>query len=99
MATPFAALETRLATACAKALANATADFGGGVTVDGVFRDPTSEAFGGLVGGSKPSFEAESTVLAGVANGAAVSINGTGYTVRGRHPEAGMTTLVLESAA
>ena len=70
---------------------------GGGVLVDGLYRDPYAEAFGGMVSGSNPSFEALSGALSGIARGAAVSIKGKAYTVVRIDPaREGMTLLELE---
>ena len=98
MTTPFADLETRLNAAVVARLANATADFGGGVTVDGLYLRPTADAFG-LIGGGKPSFQALGSALSGISHGAAVSINSVSYTVAAINLDGtGMTTLELETA-
>lgn len=97
MATPFADIQSRIASATTRHLADATADFGGGVLVDGLYRDPYAEAFGGMVSGSNPSFEALSGALSGIARGAAVSIKGKAYTVVRIDPaREGMTLMELE---
>lgn len=97
MATPFADIQARIASATIRHLADATADFGGGVLIDGIYRNPYAEAFGGIVSGSNPSFEALSGALSGIARGASVSVHGKAYTVvkidRNRE---GVTLLELE---
>lgn len=99
MTARFAELQSRVAGAVEKHLADATADFGGGVLVDGLFRLPYGEAFG-FVSGTSPSFEATSGALAGIARNASVTINGTTYTVSEIKPDGnGMVTLVLEQVA
>lgn len=98
MTATFAAVQQRIASATQKHLADATADFGSGVTVDGLFRLPYGEAFG-LVAGNSPSFEAPSGDLSGIARGASVTINATAYKVAEIKPDGqGMTLLVLEEA-
>lgn len=97
MATPFADIQARIASAAIRHLADATADFGGGVLIDGIYRNSYAEAFGGMVSGSNPSFEAMSGALSGIARGASVSINGKAYTVVKIDPSRdGMTLLDLE---
>ena len=94
--TPFAEMNNALNIAIAEFLADATADFGGGVTVDGEFRDPPAESFG-MVSGHKPSFEASSSALSIVVVGTSVSINGMSYTVSEMTHRAGRITLMLEA--
>ena len=76
MATPFADIQARIASAVTRHLADATADFGGGVLVDGQFREPYSEVFAGMVSGSQPTFEAQTGDLSGVAVGAGLTVKG-----------------------
>lgn len=97
MPTPFAALEARVnAAACAR-LANASADFGGGVVVDGIFDNAYAAA--DLMSGAEPAFQAPSASLSGVARGTALTINGTAYLVRIREDDGtGWTVLRLEKA-
>lgn len=95
--TPFADLQAAMNTAVVDLLADAVADFGGGVTVLGLFRQAPAEAFG-VIGGHRPTFQAHSTDLAGLAAGAPVSINGERYTVAEKQADAGLTTLTLELA-
>ena len=98
MATPFATLQSRIASAVERHLADALADFGNGEQVAGLFRLPYGEAFG-FVSGNAPSFEASSGALSGIARNAEVIINGTAYTVSEIKPDGqGMTTLRLEKS-
>lgn len=94
MSTPFAALEARLNAAVDQHLANATADFGGGVTVDGLFSNAFVEQFG--VEGLRPVFSACTTALPAVSHSTTVTINSEAYRVVGIQPDAGRTTLLLE---
>jgi hypothetical protein len=80
MVAPFAAIEARINAAAFAHVANATADFGAGLTVDGIFDNGYAEAFG-LVGGSKPSITLPLAAVASVVEGASVSINAVSYTV------------------
>ena len=99
MAAPFASLQTRVNDAVTRHLADATADFGAGRLVDGLFMAPFAEAFSGMMSGSRPAFEAAASALAGIENGAAVSINGTAYTVALCQPAAaGWVRLELDEA-
>lgn len=94
MATPFAALEARVNAAVDQHLANATADFGGGVTVDGVFAQVFVDQQG--VEGMKPAFSARDSALPALSHSTAVTINAVAYRVVGIQPDAGRTTLLLE---
>jgi hypothetical protein len=97
MAAPFAALETRLNAAVVAHLANAEADFGGGVVVAGEFSNGYAAALG--VAGTNPGFLGQSTDLAAVTRGSTVTISGTTYTVVAIEPDGtGMTRLDLEKA-
>jgi hypothetical protein len=97
MVAPFAALEARVNAAVFAKLANATADFGGGVVVAGVFDSAYADAFG-LVGGAVPVFQCAAAAVSAVAVGAAVTINAVSYTVAEIEPDgAGMTRLRLKS--
>ena len=98
MTARFAAIQQRIAGATQKHLADATADFGGGVTIDGLFRLPYGEAFG-LVAGNSTSFEAPAEDLAGIARNASVTISAIAYKVVEIKPDGqGMTLLVLEES-
>ena len=97
MTAPFAALETRVNAAVIAHLANATADFGAGVTVDGVFQREYQESLG--VAGNKPVFTALEADLPSITPGTtACSINSTSYVVAESHPDGtGNALLVLEA--
>lgn len=97
MPTPFAALEARLTATAFAHLANATADFGSGVVVDGIFAAPYMEAFG-MVGGSKPTFTAQTSILPATLEGVAVTIKAVPYTVAEVHPDGvDVSVLYLET--
>lgn len=96
MATPFAALEARVNAAVDQHLANATADFGGGVTVDGLFSMAFVEQQG--VEGLRPVFNVSAAALPAVSHSTTVTINAVAYRVVGIQPDAGRTTLLLERA-
>lgn len=95
MTTPFAALEARVSASVFAHLANASADFGGGVVVDGLFDVANASAFD-LVGGVEITFQAPTVQLSGVLEGAAVSIDAVTYTVKETlHAGRGVTMLTL----
>jgi hypothetical protein len=97
MTARFAALEARVNAAVASHLANATADLGGGVLVDGEFGDDYAEVLG--MTGSVPTFRGLTSALVGVAGGSAMTINSIAYTVTSAQPDgAGMTRLLLQEA-
>ena len=98
MSAPFAALETRVNAAVIAHCANATADFGAGVTVEGVFQREYQEALG--VAGNRPVFTALAADLPAITHRSTVcEINGADYTVMESHPDGtGNTLLVLEGA-
>lgn len=98
MSAPFAALEARVNAAVIAHCANAVADFGAGVTVEGVFQREYQESLG--VAGNKPVFSALLASLPSITFGSTVcSINGAEYVVAESHPDGtGNTLLVLEGA-
>lgn len=97
MTSPFAALQADVNAAVVAHLANATADFGGGVVVDGLFSNAYIDAFG--MAGSRPQIDVLTSALTGIAAGAALSVGGVAYTVAEIHPDGtGMTRLLLERA-
>lgn len=101
MPTPFAALETRLNTVGNAKFANATASVNGAPAVDVVFDNNYDEALG--MDGAAPRFGCAAAVVAGIAQGAAVTIVGTAgtvdYVVRGVEPDgAGWVRVLLELA-
>lgn len=96
MPTPFAALEARVNAAVFAHLANATADFGGGVVVDGVFDNAYAIAFDALAG-TAPMFRCEAPAVSSVTVGQGVSIGGVGYEVVDLQPDgAGVVRMILE---
>ena len=95
--TPFAEMQSAMNAAIVDFLADAVADFGGGVTVSGLFRSPPAEAFG-IIGGHRPTFQAHSADLAGITIGKSVSIASESYRVSEKQTESGLTTLALELA-
>ena len=103
MSSPFAALEARVNVAVMSRLPNATATIAGGA-VDGVFEAAYQDVMG--VVGTTPTFVASASVLSGVAQNAALTIDcpplglaGATYTVSEAHAEHGMTRLFLRKAA
>lgn len=94
--TPFAEMTAAMNAAIVDFLADSEADFGAGVVVAGLFRQPPAEVFG-MVSGNRPSFEALETALSSVATGAAVTIGGTSYVVAEQVTDQGMTKLTLEA--
>lgn len=97
MAAPFAALEARVNAAVFAHLANATADFGGGVVVDGVFQSGYVSTLG--VESTGPRFECRAAALPVGYRSAPFVINGTSYLVTEAHPdETGVTVLLLGKA-
>lgn len=96
MAAPFAALEDRVNAAVIAHLANATADFGGGVVVDGEFSSAYRDALGQIIS-EQPTFRCLATVTANFE--ASVTIDGEQYLVVERHSEsAGMVRYLLQRA-
>lgn len=96
MAAPFAAIEARINAAVVSHLANATADFGSGVVVDGVYDADYGDPLG-LVAGSSKVFMAESALMTSFTVGQALTLGGTSYTVAAIEPDGtGMTRLRLK---
>ncbi len=97
MPTPFAALEARVNAGVFARLANATADFGGGNVVDGIFEDEYIAALG--IESSGPRFSCLVSALPAGYRSASPVIRGAAYVVGEANPDgAGMTTLILEKA-
>ena len=97
MSAPFAALEARVNADVIKHLANAVADLGYGVTVEGIFDNAYLDALG--FSGATPVFNCISSAVSGVAQGDAVAIGGINYTVIRIEPDGiGMMRLVLQEA-
>ena len=96
MSAPFAALEARVNAAVIAHCANAVADFGAGVTVEGVFDKQYQDALG--VAGNRPVFTALSADLPAITHRSTTcTIGTTDYTVMESHPDGtGNTLLLLE---
>ena len=98
MPAPFAALEARINAAVAQHLANATADFGGGVLVDVIFDNAYISPFG--MDGTSPAIQCAAADVAAVVRGTGVTVNAVNYkAVRKESDGAGWTTVILELAA
>lgn len=76
MATPFAALESRLAAVTLAKFANATATING-IAVDGVFDEMPDPAFGGMISDTSPVFVCALSTAVAVDD--TLSINGKNY--------------------
>lgn len=99
MAAAFAAIESATAASAVAALANVTADFGGGVEVEGIFDAAYADVFG--ISGNRPVLRVTDADLdsGGIAAGDSVTINSVGYTIsRIEADGTGMSLLVLEAA-
>lgn len=94
MPTPFAVHQAEVNATVFADMADATADFGGGVVVDGIFAEEFVEQLG--VEGLRPTFTALASALPAVSHGTAVTINSVAYTVIGIQPDAGAKMLILE---
>jgi hypothetical protein len=79
MPNPFAAIEARVNQHAVGILANAEADFGGGLIVSGVFDEFPAMAFD-LVNNPKPQFRCLQSAISSVLKNAAVTIRGISYT-------------------
>ncbi len=79
MATPFAAMEERVNSGALAMLANADADFGGGLVVSGIFTEHPEMI--NLVQSSNPIFQCQAASIAGIGYGDAVTIKATAYIV------------------
>jgi hypothetical protein len=98
MTAPFAALEASVNDAVRRHLANATADFGGGVVVDVEFGKQSADAFG-IVAGSALTLRVVSVLVPGIGVDDSVSISGTAYTIVHVDDDgSGMITMRLEEA-
>jgi hypothetical protein len=97
MASPFAAHEARINAAVVKHLSNATADFGFGITVDGIFDNDYASTF--AIDGTSPAFQCETASVAAVVRGTEITVNGVNYkAVRKESDGTGWTTVILEAA-
>lgn len=104
MSASFAAVEARINAAVVKHLANATADIGGGVVVDGTYDAEYQEVLG--VSAAQPAFLGAFTAMSALGRGSAVAISCSAlsmvavpYTVAELHQEHGMTRLLLRRTA
>ncbi len=96
MAATFAAVESRINSAVIRHIANVTADFGGGLLVDGVFDATYANALG--IGGTQPVLLCKAGEVTSVTRGDVVTLNGEAFSVAEKKPDGtGMVTLVLES--
>lgn len=81
-----------------------TSGFAQSATVSGqsvpvIFDDGYQAALGGLVESTGPQCLARTSDVTDVVQGSAITIDGTGYTVRGVQPDGtGVTTLLLHQA-
>jgi hypothetical protein len=97
MTAPFAALEARVNDAVRRHLANATADFGGGVVVDVEFGKPYVESLG-LVAGSELMLRAVASLVSAVTINSTVTIDSVAYLIVRIEPDgSGMVTMQLEA--
>jgi len=96
MTAPFAAIEARINAAVVTHLANATADFGGGVVVDGIYDADYGDPLG-LVAGATKVLMIQSASVPGAAVGQSVTIGGTSYSIASVEPDGtGITRLRLK---
>lgn len=96
MTTPFADLEAELNVVAFAELANATADFGSGKLVGGVFDAAYMDPLG-IIAGARPVFSAPESQLATVTQSTSVSIRGKTYTVADIQPDGrGVIVLLLK---
>jgi len=94
----FAAAEARINAAVVQHLANAVVDFGGGVTVAGIFGNDYAGQFG--IDGTVPVFQCKTADVSAVVRGTAIVINAVNYkAVRKESDGTGWTTVILELAA
>lgn len=100
MSAAFAAAESRLNMAVLARLSNATAVIGG-VGLDVIFRSGYAESLG-IIGGSEPLMICASADVAGIAEGQALTVSGTNFTVAAIEHDSifktGLATLRLEKA-
>jgi hypothetical protein len=96
MPAPFAAIENLVNQRAVGMLANAEADFGGGLIVSGVFDASPVQLFD-VVDAVRPQFRCLASLVATVTEGDSVTINAVSYKVANVDPDGtGMTTLVLK---
>lgn len=85
MANPFAAIEASINQRALGMLANADADFGGGLVVSGIFDAAPIVSFD--VQSNSPQFQCLESLVSSVVRGAAVAINGTNFTIQNKTPD------------
>lgn len=98
MASPFAAIESRINDSVFKHLANREATLNG-VTVSGIFDDAYSAAMIGDVGmeNTQPMFTLKTSLVIGDPVGQTITIDGIGYMVANHRPDgSGVSRLLLE---
>lgn len=103
MATPFAALESRINTAALKHISNAAASafdaHGQLQAFEVIFDAATAPQFAGLVADGAPQALCKTSDVADVAWDGGITVGATAYSVANiRHDGAGMTTLTLREA-
>lgn len=97
----FAAIETRLNAAVLARLANCTVTLDGGEPVNGIFEEPSAQAFGYVEGG-KPTVSCIESDVPGIKRGDPLTITknevATAYVVGGapRPDGTGLTVIPLE---
>lgn len=94
MPSPFAAIEQRINQGVIALIANAEADFGGGLLVSGVFDEFPAVAFE-VVNNPKPQFRCLSSAVITVNKNAPVTILGVNYTVWNKDDSTGMAFIDL----
>jgi hypothetical protein len=93
----FSATEQKINAACMRRLANAQADFGGGLLVDGIFDSLPVDEYG--TQSNIPQFQCLSSDISAVSRGAGVVINSVSYTVKIIEPDGtGMALVELTKA-
>lgn len=97
MTSPFAAIETSINQRAIGMLANADADFGGGLVVSGIF--DSEPIINYEVQSNSPQFQCLASTVTSILKGAAVTINAVAYTVKAKEPDgAGFMRLELTKA-
>lgn len=98
MANPFAAIEASVNQRAIGMLANADADFGGGLVVQGIFDAQPVVVFD-AVQSTNPQFRCLVSLVSSVDQGEPVTINGISYTVASIDREgSGMAMIELATA-
>lgn len=95
MASPFAALEAATATSALAALANCTATIGAVSGVECIFDAAYQDTFG--IAGNAPALTIVTSAAPSAAQGTAVTVNSTSYTITAIEPDGtGLTRLRLQ---